>query len=218
MDGTMNPRSVTLQLNSLDESMQRMEPYEVSRGAAPPDAIPNYKPDIFAYKGTVQAPWKSEQTHSYSHPKEYTGRILSGSLVHTGGNTEMAHTTHHTVERPQFPPGTIRAATFTVTQYVPTADPALDELHAVAHTVAPQLPALLDACRSYHLHSPDGWVTTAGFMTCARKAGLELSRAEYLALERALTKDTMGRINYLQLEQLVGSIAAATAAAQEGAE
>lgn len=69
MDGTMNPRSVTLQLNSLDESMQRMEPYEVSRGAAPPDAIPNYKPDIFAYKGTVQAPWKSEQTHSYSHPK-----------------------------------------------------------------------------------------------------------------------------------------------------
>ncbi len=224
----MNPRSVTLQLNSLDESMRRMEPYEVSRGAAPPDAIPNYKPDIFAYKGTVQAPWKSEQTHSYSHPKvrvdlgtptpptppspayhharnetpeltrahphapkqqatctaassntshalpaatkthdlpyrqarvllwcwhpcahrlsppahrahtltvlrccrtlptqEYTGRILSGSLVHTGGNTEMAHTTHHTVERPQFPPGTIRAATFTVTQYVPNADPAL---------------------------------------------------------------------------------------------
>lgn len=58
--------------------------------------------------------------------QEYTGRILSGSLVHTGGNTEMAHTTHHTVERPQFPPGTIRAATFTVTQYVPTADPALD--------------------------------------------------------------------------------------------
>lgn len=73
----------------------------------------------------------------------------------------------------------------------------------MAHTVAPQLPALLDACRSYHLHSPDGWVTTAGFMTCARKAGLELSRAEYLALERALTKDTMGRINYLQVRQLL---------------
>ncbi|KAG2494755.1 hypothetical protein HYH03_007000 [Edaphochlamys debaryana] len=60
-------------------------------------------------------------------------------------------------------------------------------------------------------HSPDGWITTAGFMTAARNAGLTLSRAEYLALERALTKDTMGRINYLQLEALVSAVAGAEA-------
>ncbi len=70
----------------------------------------------------------------------------------------------------------------------------------MAHSVAPQLPALLDACKGYHLHSPDGWITTAGFMTACKRAGLTLSRAEYLALERALTKDTMGRINYYQLQ------------------
>ena len=58
--------------------------------------------------------------------QEYTGRILSGSLVHTGGCTKMAHTTYHTEERPRFPPGTIKSATFTQLQYVPTADPALD--------------------------------------------------------------------------------------------
>ncbi|PNH11102.1 Chitinase domain-containing protein 1, partial [Tetrabaena socialis] len=147
--------------------------------------------------------------------KEYTGRILSGTIVHVGGNTEvsrMAMTTHHTVERPLFPPGTVRLSAMHVQpQYVPQADPALDELHAVAHVVGPQLPQLLDACRSYHTHSPDGWITTGGFMVAAKRAGLALSRAEYLAMERALTKDTMGRINFLQLEQLVGSIASADA-------
>lgn len=50
----------------------------------------------------------------------------------------------------------------------------------MAYVVSPQLPALMDACNSYHLHSADGWITTAGFMTAARRAGLTLSRAEYL--------------------------------------
>ncbi|GLC40272.1 hypothetical protein PLESTM_001032000 [Pleodorina starrii] len=208
--GTQN---LSLTMNTLDESMKRMEGYEVTRGPQTDAGIPNYQEGIFTYKGNRQAPWKSEQTHSYSHPKEYVGRILNGSIVHTGGNTEMAMTTHHTLERPQMPPGTIRGPTFTQPQYVPTEDPALDELHAVAHVIAPSLPALLDACRAYHLHSPDGWITTAGFMTAAKRAGLQLSRAEYLALERALTKDLRGRINYLQLEQLVVAIAAGDGAA-----
>jgi hypothetical protein len=50
----------------------------------------------------------------------------------------------------------------------------------VAHVVSPQLPALMDACNGYHLHAADGWITTAGFMTAAKRAGLTLSRAEYL--------------------------------------
>ncbi|GIL47914.1 hypothetical protein Vafri_4542 [Volvox africanus] len=205
MDATGN-QTMSLTMNPLDESMKRMEGYEVTRAPQTDAGIPNFQEGIFTYKGNRQTPWKTEQTHSYSHPKEYVGRILNGSIVHTGGNTEMAISTHHTQERPQFPPGTLRGPSFIQPQYVPTEDPALDELHAVAHVVSPLLPALLEACRGYHLHSPDGWITTAGFMTAAKRAGLELSRAEYLALERALTKDSRGRINYLQLEQLITAI------------
>ncbi|PNW85901.1 hypothetical protein CHLRE_03g200700v5 [Chlamydomonas reinhardtii] len=210
---------MSLTLNGLDESMRRMQGYEVTR--APEDvgnSIPNFKEGIFTYKGSRQAPWKSEQTHSFSLPNAYTARVLNGTIVHTGGATEMAITTHHTVERPMMPPGTIRGSTWVKPQYIPTDDPALDELHAVAYVVSPQLPALMDACNSYHLHSADGWITTAGFMTAARRAGLTLSRAEYLALERALTKDTMGRINYLQLEALVQAVTAADQTGEGGAE
>ena len=89
------------------------------------------------------------------------------------------------------------------------------ELHAVAHVVAPHLEALVGACQAYHLFTPDGWISTGGFMTAARKAGLQLSRAEFLALERALTKDSMGRINFLQLQELVGSIMGAAAAGEQ---
>ncbi|KAG2494754.1 hypothetical protein HYH03_006999 [Edaphochlamys debaryana] len=213
-DGTMN---MSLALNPLDESMRRMQGYEVTRAPAE-GTIPNYKPDLFAFKGNRQNPWKSEQTHSYSHPKEYTARILNGTIVHTDGNTEMAMDTHHTVERPQFPPGTIRDKLHVLPQYIPTADPAMDELNAVAHVVYPQLPALMEACGNYHGHSPDGWITTAGFMTAARNAGLTLSRAEYLALERALTKDTMGRINYLQMEALVSTVAGVAAEGEQATE
>ncbi|GFR53270.1 hypothetical protein Agub_g16061, partial [Astrephomene gubernaculifera] len=172
---TTGNQTISLTMNPLDESMRRMQGYEVTRQPQG-QSLPNYQEGIFTYKGNRQTPWKSEQTHSYSHPKEYVGRILNGSLVHTGGNTEMAMTTHHTLERPQMPPGTIRKSFFTQPQYVPTEDPALDELHAVAHTIAPRLSELLSACRAYHLHSPDGWITTGGFMSAARNAGLELSR------------------------------------------
>lgn len=210
-----------LQLNPLSTSMARMQggstgSYEVTLQPIN-EPLPNYKPDMFAYKGNSDTPWVSEQTKSFSSPTEYTGRILSGSLVHTGGCTKMAHTTYHVEERPHFPPGTIRGTTFTQLQYVPTADPALDELHAVAHVVAPHLDALVGACQAYHAFTPDGWISTAGFMTAARRAGLQLSRAEFLALERALSKDTLGRINYLQLQGLVASVAGTTGGG-EGAQ
>ncbi len=41
----------------------------------------------------------------------------------------------------------------------------------------------------------DGWITTAGFVVCAHKAGLHLTRAHFLAIERAVPKDTLGRIS-----------------------
>lgn len=77
---------------------------------------------------------------------------------------------------------------------------AVQELHAVASSIVPLLEPLLDACRAYHTHTPsEGWITTGGFMTAARRAGLALSRAEFLSLERALTKDSFGRINFVQV-------------------
>lgn len=39
---------------------------------------------------------------------------------------------------------------------------ALQELHLVVEKVQPLLPALLPALEAYHLHSADGWITTAG--------------------------------------------------------
>lgn len=64
--------------------------------------------------------------------------------------------------------------------------------------------SVVKACESYHLHCPkDGWITTAGFVVSARKGGLHLSRAELLALERAVPKDTLGRINYHHVAEVV---------------
>jgi hypothetical protein len=53
------------------------------------------------------------------------------TLVHTGGNTDIAHITHHTIERPKFPPGSINLGVYTISRYLPTEDPALAELHEV---------------------------------------------------------------------------------------
>lgn len=50
------------------------------------------------------------------------------------------------------------------------------ELRLVAEVVGPCLPGLVDACQSYHTHTPDGWITTSGFMVSSKKAGLKLSR------------------------------------------
>lgn len=36
------------------------------------------------------------------------------------------------------------------------------ELHMVCEKVNPSMPALVEALDSYHLHSPDGWIQTAG--------------------------------------------------------
>lgn len=38
-------------------------------------------------------------------------------------------------------------------------------------------------------------------MACANKTGLSLLRSEYLALERSVPKDTMGRINFYHVAQ-----------------
>jgi hypothetical protein len=49
----------------------------------------------------------------------------------------------------------------------------------------------------------DGWITSAGFVVCAKKAGLHLTRAQFLALERAVPKDTLGRINFYTIADTV---------------
>lgn len=58
--------------------------------------------------------------------QEYHGRILAGTIVHTGGGTSMAMIEHHTVERPKFPPGTEWNGAFTLSRYLPTEDPAVE--------------------------------------------------------------------------------------------
>ena len=47
-------------------------------------------------------------------------------------------------------------------RYLPQEDQAVTELHVVVAKVLPALPALLSALQNYHLHSADGWITTAG--------------------------------------------------------
>lgn len=52
--------------------------------------------------------------------------------------------------------------------FSPRCLPSPQELHMVADKVRPVLPELVQALEGYHLHSPDGWVTTAG---CVTRAG-----------------------------------------------
>ncbi len=40
-------------------------------------------------------------------------------------------------------------------------------------------------------------------MVAANKGGLHLTRAQLLALERAVPKDTLGRINYFNVAHLI---------------
>ncbi|KAJ9515223.1 hypothetical protein QJQ45_002367 [Haematococcus lacustris] len=65
---------------------------------------------------------------------EYAGRVAASTVVHTGGNTSMAHTSHHTFERPKFPPGTVNLGNYTLSRYLPTQDPALEELQQALDT------------------------------------------------------------------------------------
>jgi len=171
-----------------------------------------YKDDMFAHGDTADTPHISEYTMSHKDPQEWAERTRSMTLVHTGGNTNMAEYTHHTVSRPKFPPGSISTGTFTLSQYLPAEDKAVEELHIVCEKVMPVLPMLLKALSGYHLHSPDGWIQSAGFMTCCRKVGLELLRSEFLALERSVPKDTAGRINYHNIASLVEAVTCANAA------
>uniref|UniRef100_A0A7S0WN89 Uncharacterized protein n=1 Tax=Chlamydomonas leiostraca TaxID=1034604 RepID=A0A7S0WN89_9CHLO len=171
-------------------------------------------------EGPQEAPWITEHTLQLSDPAEYTTRVKNSTLVHTGGSTNTAFVTHHTFMRPKLPVSTLRsmnltladtAATrtigFTPGPYDPLDDPALLELQQVAHKVAPFLDAVLAGCDSYHLHCPkDGWITTTGFVVAAHKGGLHLTRAEFLALERAVPKDTLGRINYHHVAQVVAHL------------
>jgi hypothetical protein len=51
----------------------------------------------------------------------------------------------------------------------PPTSPALNaarpqELHSAAETVRPRLEELAGALGNYHLHSPDGWITSAGWV------------------------------------------------------
>jgi len=118
----------------------------------------------------------------------------------------MAMYTHHTVTRPRFPPGSIRLGTFTLSQYLPTEDAAVEELHMVVEKVRPKLEELLTALEKYHLHCEDGWVSSAGFLTCCNKIGLPLLRSEFLALERSVPKDKLGRLNYYHVVQVVEAV------------
>lgn len=68
MDTTVNNTTV-LTMNPLGESLRKMDGYEVTRSPQTNVDIPNFKEGIFTYKGNRQTPWKTEQTHSYSHPK-----------------------------------------------------------------------------------------------------------------------------------------------------
>eukprot|EP00798_Chlamydomonas_sp_ICE-L_P001897 gene1897-33308_t len=165
-----------------------------------------FKGDMFRAKAPQATPWITENTYGHSSPNEWAGRITSKTIVSTGSGTDMAVTTHHTYSRPKSPPGSIRFGQFTLSQYLPQEDAAVEELHEVVKFVQPHIEAIVKSCNDYHLHAPDGWITSAGFVTCSGKAGLRLSRDEFLTLERSVPKDIMGRINYLHVEAVVRAI------------
>ncbi len=83
----------------------------------------------------------------------------------------------------------------------------------MAEKVLPALPTLIQALDQYHLYSSDGWITTAGFLACCNKVGLTLLRSDFLALERSVPKDKLGRINYRQVTEVVEAVCAAGGAA-----
>ncbi|GAX72960.1 hypothetical protein CEUSTIGMA_g415.t1 [Chlamydomonas eustigma] len=171
-----------------------------------------YKADSFSYGDTADTPHHSEYTYSLANPKEWAGRITNKTVVHTGGGTNIAMYTHHTVTRPKFPPGSVRLGTFTLSQYLPKEDEAVKELHLVVEKVEPALTDLLKALEGYHLYSPDGWITSAGFIACCNKVKLSLLRSEFLALERSVPKDKMGRINYYHIAEVVEAVNASNVA------
>ena len=47
------------------------------------------------------------------------------------------------------------------------------------------------------------------FLACCNKSGLSLLRSEFLALERSVPKDRMGRFNFYHLAELVEAVSAA---------
>ncbi len=75
----------------------------------------------------------------------------------------MAMYTHHTVTRPKFPPGSVRLGTFTLSQYLPKDDNAVQELHMTVQKVFPFLSELMTSLQRYHLHCADGWITSLGW-------------------------------------------------------
>lgn len=170
-----------------------------------------YKPDLFQHGEASDTPHISEYTYSNGDPKEWADRVRNMTVVHTGGLTNTAVYTHHTVSRPKFPPGSISLGNFTLSQYLPTEDAAVRELHMVAEKVKPALPTLITALEAYHLHTPDGWITTAGFMACCNKTGFKLQRNEFLALERSVPKDAGGRFNFYHIREVIEAISAANA-------
>mmetsp|Transcript_12584 Transcript_12584/g.22272 ORF Transcript_12584/g.22272 Transcript_12584/m.22272 type:complete len:209 (-) Transcript_12584:673-1299(-) len=155
--------------------------------------------DIFRTSDNPQpTPWVTEHRIQLQAPDKYSQRVLNMTLVGTGGATDMAWTTHHTVRAS--PNGTIYKGL--------DKDQAFEEEVQVAQEVQSAMPAVVAACEGYQLHCDmDGWITTTGFVVCARKAGLSLDRAQFLALERAVPKDTLGRINFYQVTEAVQRLA-----------
>lgn len=111
----------------------------------------------------------------------------------------MAHVTHHTRNAESPLGGTM----YRGLQH----DAAFDEEVHVSRELLDQMPEVIKACQGYHLHCPDGWITTSGFVVSAKKAGVPLDRAQFLAIERAVPKDTMGRINYYAVAEAVQRLA-----------
>ena len=50
------------------------------------------------------------------------------------------------------------------------------------------------------------FATSCRFLSCCTKVGLSLLRSEFLALERSVPKDALGRINYIHVKQVTNKI------------
>jgi hypothetical protein len=165
----------------------------------------------FAVSPLKAAPWVSEYTHNFSTPDEYESKILSKTVVDTGGLTGLAFSSHHTISRTPLSLDMTQSLLRTARG---ETEAAQQELKDTCVTLYPVMDAIRSHLLRYSLYETTsaGLITSLGFVECCTKAGVKVSRDEFLSLERATKKDRLGRLFY---EDALGLVAAHGSFAEE---
>jgi len=155
-----------------------------------PGATATYKRDIFSFSNPINdVPHESETAYAFNDPQSWAGRVSDRTVIHFGSGTLIASETYL---------GTTRTLL--------KDQAAVEELHAVCTKMQPFLQGLGDAFQAYQTGAPDGFITSAGFLSVCAKVGVVLERSEFLALERSVTKEIGGRLSWRQVLDVIESV------------